>query len=95
MEDYAQALPPETGPNVFKKAWARLLPGYAIEALWAPAWRDRKESPAERLAALLRAPVQAFPAVGVGEEYRFQARDFLGAALVAEDGLAHLMAFPV
>jgi hypothetical protein len=83
------------GPNLFKKAWARLLPGYAIEALWAPIQRDQKEPTAERLAALLRAPVETFPAVGVGEEYRFQAGDFLGAALVAEDRVAHLMAFPV
>jgi len=83
------------GPTLFKKAWARLLPGYAIEALLSSPEGSPEKSPAKRLKALLRAPLECFPAVGVGEDYRFQAGDFLGAALVAEDRLAHLMAFPV
>ena len=33
-------------------------------------------------------------AVGVGEDHRFQAGDFMGAVLVAEGRVAHLMAFP-
>ncbi len=82
------------GPNLFKKAWTRLLPGYAIDALCAAAPPRRRESPEKRLTAVLGAPLEAFPAVGVGEDYRFQAGDFLGAALVAESRLAHLMAFP-
>lgn len=83
------------GPNLFKKAWTRLLPGYAIEALYAPARRRRQESPEKRLTAILGAPVEAFPAVGVGADYRFRTQDLVGAALVAEGCLAHLMAFPV
>jgi hypothetical protein len=47
------------------------------------------------LKAVLGAPLETFPAVGVGEDYRFRAADFLGAALVAEGPLARLMAFPV
>ena len=39
--------------------------------------------------------IETFPAVGVREDYRFSAGDFLGAALVAGGRLAHLMAFPV
>jgi len=83
------------GPTLFKKAWARLLPGYAIEALWASPEGSPETAPAKRLTALLQAPLEAFPAVGVGEDYRFRADSLLGAALVAEGRLAHLMAFPV
>ncbi|MFZ1061628.1 MAG: DUF6569 family protein [Candidatus Rokuibacteriota bacterium] len=83
------------GPKLFRKAWERLLPGYAIEALLSSPGGSPKESPEKWLAAILQAPLETFPAVGVGEDHRFQAGEFMGAALVAEGQLAHLMAFPV
>jgi len=82
------------GPALFGKAWSRLLSGYAMDALLVEPGQPG-ESSAERLAALLRVPAEIFPAVGLGEDYRFRSGDFLGAALVAEGRLAHLMAFPV
>ena len=39
-------------------------------------------------------PVEEAPAVGVGREYRLAGRAVAGAALVVEDTVAHLMAFP-
>ena len=83
------------GSRLFAKAWERFLPGYAIEALFSSPGGSPEESPSKRLEAILRAPLETFPAVGVGEDYRFQAEDFLGAALVADGRLAHLMAFPL
>ena len=82
------------GPKLFKKAWERLLPGYAMEALLSSPGGSPEESPEKRLAAILQAPLETFPAVGVGEDHRFQAGDFMGAVLVAEGRVAHLMAFP-
>lgn len=83
------------GPRLFGKAWARLLPGYAMDALLAPAGKEPPEAPASRLEAVLRAQVEVFPAVGLGEDCRFRGDGLVGAALVAEGRLAHLMAFPV
>jgi hypothetical protein len=39
-------------------------------------------------------PCQAFPSKGTGEDWRFQAEDILGQALVAENVCVHLCAFP-
>jgi hypothetical protein len=38
--------------------------------------------------------VEAAPAVGLGVEYRLAGTQAVGAALVADGRLAHLMAFP-
>lgn len=81
-------------PKLFKKAWERLLPGYAMEALLSSPGGSPEESLEKRLAAILQAPLETFPSVGVGKDHRFQAGGFMGAALVAEGRVAHLMAFP-
>jgi hypothetical protein len=39
-------------------------------------------------------PAELAPAVGLGVEYRLAGLRTAGAALVAEDRVAHLMAFP-
>ncbi len=83
------------GPRLFRKAWSRLLPGYAMDALLAGAAAEPRETPAARLEAILRAPVEIFPAVGLGQDDRFRTEDLVGSALVVESRLAHLMAFPV
>lgn len=82
------------GPALFGKAWPRLLSGYAMDALAVEAKEGTPEEPALRLQALLAAEVEAFPAVGSGEDYRFRGPGLVGAALVAEGRVAHLMAFP-
>ena len=45
------------------------------------------------LEAILNAPVEQAPGVGLGEEYRLIGDDVAGAVLIGEDRLAHLMAF--
>jgi hypothetical protein len=52
------------------------------------------ERPAALVEALLQAPLEVFPAVGLGEDYRFSSETFRGGALVPEGRLAHLAAFP-
>jgi hypothetical protein len=41
-----------------------------------------------------QAPVEEAPAVGLGREHRLAGSAVAGAALVVEDVVAHLMAFP-
>jgi hypothetical protein len=82
------------GPQTFAKAWPRLLSGYAMDALWSEVPATPDENPQERLDALLRVGVELFTGVGMGEEYRFRTRTIVGAALVAEGVVAHLMMFP-
>ena len=82
------------GPRIFANAWPRLLSGYVMDAVEA----DVVDSPGARacneLRAVLEAEAEVFPGVGLGEEYRFHDRGVVGAALVAEETLAHLAAFP-
>jgi hypothetical protein len=46
------------------------------------------------LEKVAQAPVEEAPAVGLGREHRLIGRSLAGAALVVEDTVAHLMAFP-
>ena len=79
---------------LFARAWARLCTGYVADALGAKPAPGLAPSPPEILHALLEAAAASAPAVGLGEEFRIADGRMLGAALVAEGRLAHLMAFP-
>ncbi len=83
------------GPRLFSRAWPRLFAGYAADALCcAPA--ARLVPGVSRLLKMLAAcPVDLPSAAGVGEEYRLACEKLTGATLVAEERVAHLMAFPV
>ena len=74
--------------------WAlgpRLCAGYAAEAIG-----DTASAPDPRtlLEGLAQAPVEEAPAVGLGREHRLAGKGVAGAALVVEETVAHLMAFP-
>ena len=47
------------------------------------------------LEALAKGQAEPAPAVGLGEEYRVGAPGLVGAALLAQGRVAHLMAFPI
>jgi hypothetical protein len=80
-------------PGLFEHAWPALCAGYGAEALGQ---KRRAPAPDPRavLEALARAPLEEAPAVGLGREHRLAGRALAGAALVVEDTVAHLMAFP-
>jgi hypothetical protein len=80
-------------PRLFAAAWPRLLSGYAMDALWADV-SGVPEVPGTCVEAALASRAEVFPGVGLGDEYRFRARGIVGAALVAEGIVAHVMAFP-
>ncbi len=80
-------------PGLFERAWPRLCAGYAAEAVG----RDERApapDPHALLKDLAQAPAEDAPAVGLGREYRLAGNAMAGAALVVEDKVAHLMAFP-
>jgi len=81
-------------PGLFKRAWPRLCAGYAAEAVGRKR-RAAAPDPRAVLEGLAQAPVEEARAVGLGREHRLAGNALAGAALVVEDTVAHLMAFPV
>ena len=82
--------------DTLERIWARLVGSYAIEALMRKA--DGNEPfTAKGTQALLEhigeIECQPFPSVGVGDDWRFEADDVVGQALVVDDTCAHLCAF--
>jgi hypothetical protein len=81
------------GSGLFGRAWPRLCAGYVADAI------GRKLEPWQRLdagavlAAMAGGQTEPAPAVGLGEEYRLNSAGLVGAALVAQGRVAHLMAF--
>jgi ARG/rhodanese/phosphatase superfamily protein len=80
-------------PGLFERAWPRLCAGYAAEVLGR---RRHASAPDPRavLEKVAQAPVEEASAVGLGREHRLAGHALAGAALVVEDTVAHLMAFP-
>jgi hypothetical protein len=51
-------------------------------------------TPHDVMKRVMSAPLEVVAAVGLGTEYRVSGRDAVGAALVANNVVAHLAAFP-
>ena len=83
------------GPRLFATAWPRLCAGYAADALRRAPGKRQVPAPRALLKMLAACPVEPAPAVGLGAEYRLAGAKLTGATLVAEERVAHLMAFPV
>jgi len=81
-------------PGLFERAWPRLSAGYAAESIGETASAPLPD-PRALLDGLAQAPVEEAPAVGLGREHRLAGKGVAGAALVGEETVAHLMAFPV
>jgi hypothetical protein len=81
-------------PRLFARAWNRLLTGYAMDALLIDRSEELAEPATEPLAAMSQVQATAYPSLGLGEEYRFLSKGLVGAALVVDETVAHLMAFP-
>ena len=83
------------GPRLFATAWPRLYAGYAADALRRAPAEGHVPAPSALLNMLAACPVEPAPAVGLGAEYRLAGEQLAGATLVAEERVAHLMAFLV
>ena len=86
-------------PATLEGMWPRLVTGYAIDALIGPAMEEKAKGLTPQGAAVLLEHVgqiecRSLPSPGVGEDWRFEAPDVLGHALVADGACVHLSAFP-
>jgi hypothetical protein len=86
-------------PATLERIWARLITGYAMDAIARDQEADKsKRFTAKGAAALLEhvgeIECRAFPSVGLGEDWRFEAADVLGQTLVVEGECVHLCVFP-
>jgi len=83
--------------RTLEKLWDRLVTGYAMDAAWRP--KGKSGSFSKKAAQVLLEHVgeidcQPCPTVGVGEDWRFEAEDVVGQALVANRTSIHLSVFP-
>jgi hypothetical protein len=83
------------GAGLFGRAWPRLCAGYVADAIGQKPASHLTERPDSLIEALSSCPVETAQAVGLGTEYRLIGAHMAGAALVADDRVAHLMAFPM
>jgi hypothetical protein len=84
-------------PSTLEAIWGRLVASYAIDA--EAASDDRETLFSSKAIEVILAHVaeqqaQAFPAVGAGQELRFETASLLGQCLSAENRLVHLSVFP-
>jgi len=84
-------------PATLEAIWARLVASYAMDAEAANG-KGGKPFTAKAVEVLLEHVVdqqcQAFDAVGLGHDLRFEAADVLGQGLETENHLLHLSVFP-
>lgn len=81
-------------PGLFARVWPRLCSGYAADALGRNPVDGLQPEPDEVLARLKSSAAELAPAIGLGVEHRLQSGAVHGAALVVDERVAHLMAFP-
>jgi hypothetical protein len=81
------------GPGLFARAWPRLASGYVADAIGREAKAFVPDA-AEVRRAILRTPAEPAPAVALGVEQRLAGKRVVGAALVVDERVAHLMVFP-
>ena len=85
-------------PTTCGKLGAKVLAGYALEALSEPADRafsvPTVGSVKRLLADLGSGEIRSYPALGAGSDLRFTGRDCVGGGLLVDGTLLHLAAFP-
>jgi hypothetical protein len=86
-------------PAVLEQVWPRLIAGYTLDAMARQGGAVSSgifsaKGAAALLEHLAEVPCRPSPTVGLGEDWRFEAEDVLGQALVAEGQCVHLCAFP-
>jgi hypothetical protein len=82
------------GPGLFGRAWPCLCAGYVADAIGREAKPWHRLDAGAVLSAVAQGQAESAPAVGLGEESRLGAPGLAGATLVAQERVAHLMAFP-
>ena len=84
-------------PDTLQRIWPRLVTGYAMDAL---RWQKAKAGTFSAKAAgvllehLGEIECTSCPSVGLGKDWRFEAEDVVGQALMANRVCVHLCVFP-
>jgi ribA/ribD-fused uncharacterized protein len=89
-------------PETLERMWERLVMASAVDAVLGLSARAREnaqelltdESVSTLLERLGKIPCEKYPGVGVGMDWRFEAENLTGLALVAAPACVHLSAFP-
>ena len=81
-------------PGLFSRAWPRISTGYAADGIGRKGNGEPRIAPDDLIKRILAAPIETAPAIGLGTEYRVGGEHAVGAALVADEVVAHLAAFP-
>jgi hypothetical protein len=82
------------------QTWARVMPAlvcsYGLDALDAGVRGNAfgKPEPHSFLQAVGEAPLDVFPAIGLGSDVRVGGEAVVGGALVVDDRVVHILAFP-
>ena len=84
-------------PDTLGRIWPRLVTGYAMDAIGRD--KDKPATFSAKGAGMLLEHVGEIecipcPSVGVGKDWRFEAEDVIGQALVVDDVCVHLSVFP-
>ncbi len=90
------------GLDVFDapQTWAQLMPkllrSYGLDALDAGTGGDAfaVPDPARFLDAIGKATCKVYPAIGAGQDFRYDGAGIVGAALSTDAGVVHAVAFP-
>jgi hypothetical protein len=82
-------------PGLFARTWPRLCAGYVADAIGRKAKPELRPSSRTVLTNVARSEAEAAPVVGMGGEYRVSTPELVVATLVAQQRVAHLMAFPL
>ena len=84
-------------PSVWKDLHDKIIRSYALDSL-----HQQQEAPkprAEQLSAFIdqlsQCRVEAYPGVGLGEDLRLKQQGLIGSALLWQEELAHLSAYPL
>jgi len=88
-------------PETLERIWARLITGYAMDAV-ALKSTERDKAPRALTSRGARALLEhvgeigcdVCPSVGLGKDWRFEAKDIVGQGLVARRACVHLSVFP-
>jgi hypothetical protein len=81
-------------PALFARAWPRISTGYLADALGQTPADELRIAPGDVIAGVMSATAEPAPPLGLGREYRLGGEQVVGAALVVDDSVAHLIAFP-
>jgi ARG and Rhodanese-Phosphatase-superfamily-associated Protein domain len=83
-------------PTTWVQAMPKLLRSYGLDALDTAIGGDGFATPDPRrfMEAVSRATCTVYPAVGAGQDLRFEGGGIVGAALATDNGVVHAVAFP-